>query len=163
MGRLYGAQQWGRALYNHAVQTRRMQFLVVVAAVILCSLAGCGSSGAPVSTEPPRDIMGTYYSTEDVGSLGELKLTIEWNTEALRYKGILESTSASGFGKNGGLGTLGGTHLVLNFYDKKDSASFYYYFLEAAVSPAQGDVTELSGKIVFPDQAEELSVTFRPR
>lgn len=136
---------------------------VPVALVLLGALSGCQKQGALPDETPPRDILGVYESQEAAGPLGHLRLNIEWNQTSHRYKGVLSSLDAGGFGENTGFGTLGGTHLVLNFYSARNVPNFYYYFLEAQVAPETGAVESITGTLVFPDQQQPLDVTFIPQ
>lgn len=145
---------------------RRRIFILLAAPaalLLLAILAGCSTQGVQPDQTPPRDILGDYESTQSVGPLGLLSLHIEWNQTAHRYKAVLASLDTGGFGENTGFGTYGGTHLVLNFFSARNSEHFYYYFLQAQVEPADGAVTSITGTLVFPDQQEELEVTFIPQ
>jgi len=137
--------------------------LLFACCALTAALAGCQQMGVAPDETPPRNILGDYESTEAVGPLGLISLHIEWNQAAHRYKAVLASLDEGGFGENTGFGTYGGTHLVLNFFTNRNAENFYYYWLQAQVSPETGPVTAITGTFVFPDQEQQLDVTFTPR
>ncbi len=130
---------------------------------LLVTVALAGALSACSGTRPQElrgDILvvsGLYRSQEEVGALGRLTLNLLRREDTFTiYDATLSGDAGGDLGEDDGVGTLGNSHLILNF----DRGTTDDYYFQGTVT-MDGDLPDqMVGTFVFPDQTEQLSVTF---
>ncbi|MCC7477568.1 hypothetical protein IT575_03835 [bacterium] len=131
---------------------------VLLLALLACAgLSACSGQRTPELQSPVLVVSGLFVSQEEVGPLGRLTLNLLRREDTFTiYDATLSGEEGGELGEDDGVGTLGNSHLILNF----DRGTTDDYYFQGQVS-MDGDLPDtLVGTFVFPDQTEQLSVTF---
>lgn len=131
---------------------------VLLLALLACAaLSACSGQRTPELQSPVLVVSGLFISQEEVGPLGRLTLNLLRREDTFTiYDATLSGEEGGELGEDDGVGTLGNSHLILNF----DRGTTDDYYFQGQVSMDGELPDQLVGTFVFPDQTEQLSVTF---
>lgn len=144
------------APYNQAMSPNK-GCLSTLAILVMLLLFGCGGTSDFIDPRvlPSREISGRYRSDSIVGALGRIQLDLARVEESRVYAARIMGEDPEQFGSADGIGTLADNHMVMHF----DRGEAYDYYFEGTVLGVDG-ATSISGEFIFPDQKENLPVSF---
>ena len=129
----------------------------LVAALLLLPACAGDQTFVEPRTLTAGEISGVYRSDGTVGPLGILTLELARVEQSRVYAARFSGEDEELFGVAEAIGTLAEDHLVLHI----DRGQAYDYYFEGTVLPGNGSPS-ISGEFIFPDQAENLVVSFSP-